>query len=166
MINKIVTTIAIVMAIALCGPGSGWSDASQKIQLTATAQVEVESVDEEGRRIKKQVPAEKVVPGTEIIFTIGYHNPADQDAEQVVITNPIPEQVRYQNKSVFGEKTHVTFSVDNGNNFDRPDNLFITDATGKRFPVQPDDYTHIRWKLQDPVPPKATGQVGFRAILQ
>ena len=166
MINKIVTTIAIVMAITLCGPGSGWSDASQKIQLKATAQVEVDSFDEAGRRIKKRVPAEKVVPGTEIIYTIAYHNPADQNAEQVVITNPIPEQMRYRNQSAFGEKARVTFSVDNGESFDLPKNLYLTDATGRRFPAQPDDYTHIRWKLQETIPPQATGQVGFRAILQ
>jgi uncharacterized repeat protein (TIGR01451 family) len=164
MFNKIVITI--IMAITLCGPGSGWPDASQKIQLKATAQVEVESVDEAGRRIKKRVPAEKVVPGTEIIYAIAYHNPADQNADQVVITNPIPEQMRYRNQSAFGEKARVTFSVDNGANYDLPQNLYITDATGKRIPAQPDDYTHIRWKLQVPIPPGASGQVGFRAILQ
>jgi uncharacterized repeat protein (TIGR01451 family) len=166
MMYEIVTTTAIIMAIALCGPDSGWSDTSQKIQLKATAQVEVERVDEAGRRIKKQIPAEKVVPGTEIIYTIAYHNPADQNAEQVVITNPIPEQMRYRNQSAFGEKALVTFSVDDGENFEPPENLYVTDATGRRFAAQPDDYTHIRWKLQAPVPPRASGRVGFRAILQ
>jgi uncharacterized repeat protein (TIGR01451 family) len=166
MINKLVKTITIVMAIMLCGPGSGWSDASQKIRLTASAQVEVESVNEAGRRVKRRVPAEKVVPGTEIIYTIAYHNPADQNAEQVVITNPIPEQMRYRNQSAFGEKALVTFSVDNGQSFDLPKNLYVTDATGRRFAAQPEDYTHIRWKLQDPIPPQASGQVGYRAILQ
>jgi uncharacterized repeat protein (TIGR01451 family) len=164
MFNKIVITI--IMAITLCSPGSGWSDASQKIQLKATAQIEVESVNEAGRRIKKRVPAEKVTPGTEIIYTIAYHNPADQTAEQVVITNPIPEQMRYRHQSVFGEKVRVTFSVDGGESFDLPQNLYVTDATGRRFPAKSDDYTHIRWKLQDPIPPRASGQVGFRAILQ
>jgi hypothetical protein len=56
--------------------------------------------------------------------------------------------------------------VDNGESFDLPENLYVTDATGRRFPAQPDDYTHIRWKLQKLIPPQASGQVGFRAILQ
>jgi hypothetical protein len=84
----------------------------------------------------------------------------------VVITNPIPEQMRYLNQSAFGEKALITFSVDNGESFDLPGNLYVKDATGRRFAAQPDDYTHIRWKLQNPIPPQASGQVGFRAILQ
>jgi uncharacterized repeat protein (TIGR01451 family) len=161
-----VLTIAAIMAITLCGLSAGWCDASQKIQLKASAQVEVERVDEAGRRIKRRVPAEKVVPGTEIIYTIAYHNPADHNAERVVITNPIPKQMRYRNLSAFGQKALVTFSVDNGESFDLPENLYVTDATGRRFAAQPDDYTHIRWKLQTLIPPQASGQVGFRAILQ
>lgn len=156
---------AIIMAIALCVTATGWSDTSSQIQLEATAQVEVITVDE-GRHIRKLMPAERVIPGTEIICTIVYHNPTDQIAEHVVITNPIPEQIRYRNQSVFGEKTRVTFSVDNGQSFDLPNNLFLTDTTGRPFPAKPDDYTHIRWKLQDPILPQASGQVGFRAILQ
>jgi uncharacterized repeat protein (TIGR01451 family) len=157
--------MAIVSLIALTNPASGWSDGAQKIRLSATAQIEMSAVDEAGRHVKKRISAQKVVPGTEIIFTITYHNPTDQRVDQVVITNPIPKEMRYQNQSAFGEKTRITFSADKGQHFDLPENLFFLDSAGKRYPVQSDDYTHIRWKLDEPIPPQASGQVGFRAIL-
>ena len=163
---RIIIATAIVSLIALTNPAIGWSDPTPRILLKATAQVEVTAVDDAGSSVKKRIAADQVVPGTEIIFTITYHNPADQSAEQVVITNPIPKEMRYQNLSAFGNNTHVTFSVDSGQNFDLPENLFLIDPAGKRYPVQPNDYTHIRWKLQKPIPPQASGQVGFRAILQ
>ena len=163
---KLFTAMALVSLIALANPATCRSDGTPKIQLNATAQVEVSAVDEAGRHVKKRISADKVVPGTEIIFTITYHNPTDQRADQVVITNPIPKEMRYQNLSAFGQKTRVTFSADKGQRFDLPENLFFMDSAGRRYPVQSDDYTHIRWKLQEPIPPLASGQVGFRAILQ
>lgn len=166
MTNKLIPATVIITAIALCAAATGWSDTSPQIQLEVTAQVEVVIVDDEGSHLKKLMPTEKVLPGTEIICTVIYHNPTDQTAEHVVITNPIPEQIRYQNQSVFGEKARVTFSVDNGQSFNLPQNLYLTDATGRPVPAKPDDYTHIRWKLQDPLPPQASGQVGFRAVMQ
>jgi hypothetical protein len=166
MIQKKLLITAIITAIALCGTVSGWSDTSQSLQLNTTMQVEVDRVDDQGRRIKKRVPAEKVIPGTEIICTIAYQNSADRNVGQAVITTPIPQQMHYRSRSAFGEKARVTFSVDNGQSFDSPENLYLTDATGRRFAAQPDHYTHIRWKLQDPIPSRASGEVGFRAILR
>jgi hypothetical protein len=166
MIRKQITIIAIILTIALCSSVTGWSDTSHHIELNTTLEIEVDNVDDKGRCTKKRIPAETVVPGTEIICTIAYHNTADQNTVQAVITSPIPEQIRYQSQSAFGEKTRVTFSVDDGQSFELPQNLYKADASGRRFPAQPDDYTHIRWELQDTIPALASGQVGFRAILK
>lgn len=166
MIRKQITIITTIIAIALCSTVTGRTDTSHHVELKTTLEIEVEHLDDEGQRTKKRIPAQTVVPGTEIICTIAYQNSADQNAEQVVITTPIPEQIRYQDQSAFGQKARVTFSVDNGESFDLPQNLYLADASGRRSPAQPDHYTHIRWKMQAPIPARASGQVGFRAILK
>lgn len=161
---RTLTVMSITMAIALVLHSLGWADTRPKIKLSAQAEVEVKVLNEEGRSIIKRMAARKVIPGTEVIYTIAYHNPANQTAEGLVITNPIPKQMHYRTESVFGSE--AIFSVDNGHSFDRPENLYTIDATGNRYPAKPSEYTHIRWQLQEPVPPQATGKVGFRAVLQ
>jgi hypothetical protein len=166
MMRKQITTIAIILTITLCSAVTGWSENTDHIKLKSRLEIEVDNVDDQGQSTKKRIPADIVVPGTEIICSIAYHNSADQNTDRAVITSPIPEQIRYQNQSAFGEKTRVTFSVDNGESFDLPQNLYLTGTTGTSFPAQPDDYTHIRWELQDSIPALASGEVGFRGILK
>lgn len=161
---RALTIMSILMAMALILHTISWADTTQQIQLQALAEVEVEATDKDGRKFTKLVPAEKVIPGTEIIYTITYHNPADRPAERLVITNPIPREMQYRPESAFGSE--ATFSVDNGKRFDRPENLYLLDANGKRNPAKTHQYTHIRWQLAGSLDPQASGRVGFRAVLQ
>lgn len=158
----------LVMAgtMLLSSYSPGWSRNGRGVELKATAEVEVQTPDAEGRPVLKQVPAEKVLPGTPIIYTIYYRNTDDQPAEHMAITNPIPEHMRYDAESAYGLKTAITFSVDGGKTFDRPDNLRVLDQKGKTVPARPADYTHIRWTLEYPIAPQASGHVGFRAVLE
>ena len=161
---RTLTIMSIIMAMALMLHTISWADNGLKIQLNAVAEMEVKAMDTEGRTVTKRVPAEKAIPGSKIIYTITYHNPADHPAELLVITNPIPQQMHYRSKSAFG--SGAVFSMDNGHSFDRPENLYLLDATGNRYLTKPSQYTHIRWQLQKPVRPQASGRVGFSAILQ
>lgn len=161
---RTLTIMSILMAMALILNTISWADAGQQIQLNASAEMEINATGADGGVITQRVPAEKVLPGTEIIYTITYHNPADRPAERLVITNPIPLQMQYKTESAFGPG--ATFSVDNGQSFDRPEHLYMLDAAGKRHPAKPDQYTHIRWQLEQPVRPLTSGRVGFRAVLK
>ena len=72
----------------------------------------------------------------------------------------------YTQNSARGKGTKITFSIDGGKTYDAPAKLFIFDASGRKFPARPQDYTHIRWSFGDPLLPGAKGEVSFRAILQ
>lgn len=156
--------IAGIMLASLYTPA--WCQGGQGVQLTASAEVEVKIPDAHGRLVVRRIPAEKVLPGSRVIYTIHYSNTGNLPAERVAITNPIPEHMRYQAESAFGFKAAVTFSIDGGKTFDRPDKLFILDQTGKSLPANAADYTHIRWTLEQSIAPQATGQVGFMAALE
>jgi len=154
------------IVIVLVALTAVWAYAQGQIQLTSVAEVEVERFNQEGKKEVQRVKASKVLPGNEVIFTTYYENTSEEVAENAVITNPVPEHMIYTENSARGEGTRITFSVDGGKTYDAPAKLFIFDASGRKFPARPQDYTHIRWTFGDPLQPGAKGEVSFRAILQ
>ena len=94
------------------------------------------------------------------------HWKVSEPADKVVISNPVPEHMLYQEGSAAGEDTDIAFSVDNGTTYDVPEKLTIVDDDGKERPAKGADYTHIRWTLQKSMAPEEKGLVTFRAQLK
>ena len=90
----------------------------------------------------------------------------EDTAENINITNPVPEHMIYQENSASGEDTDITFSVDGGETYSKPEDLNITDENGNRRPAENSEYTHIRWTLQKPLTPEENGYVSFKAQLE
>ena len=105
--------------------------AAADIRLKAVAEVEVTVVNDKGETEVKQVPAAKVVPGTEVIYTITVSNLGDQAADSVVVTDPIPENTTYVDRSAFGAGTKITFSVAGGKSYDLAGKLKVKDDAVK-----------------------------------
>ncbi len=160
------STLIIWMALVIALPAVALAQSRGHIQLTSKAQIEKEVFDTEGRKEVKRMPATKVVPGSEVIFTTAYENVSKETAEKAVITNPVPEHMIYSENSARGAGTRITFSIDNGQSFNVPPKLFVVDAAGRKFPARSEDYTHIRWQIRKPLPSGAKGEVSFRAILK
>jgi uncharacterized repeat protein (TIGR01451 family) len=156
----------IWMAVLLTLPAVGRAQFNGHIQLASVAEIEKEVFNEEGRKEIKRMPAAKVVPGHEVIFTTTYKNVSKEKAEKAVITNPVPEHMLYKENSASGMGTRITFSIDHGKSFNIPVKLFVLDAAGRKYPARPQDYTHIRWEISNPLQPGAKGEVSFRAILK
>ena len=159
-----VLLIGIALLVAM--PLSAWAQAKGHIQLQSVAEVEQEVMNAEGKMEIKRMPAAKVIPGTEVIFTQRYKNVSKESAENAVITNPIPGHMLYKEGSAQGEGARITYSVDNGQSYNIPAKLFVYDAAGRKFPARAKDYTHIRWTFTRPLPSGGTGEVSFRAILE
>jgi uncharacterized repeat protein (TIGR01451 family) len=136
------------------------------IELKTLAEIEVEVVTEEGEKEIQRVDASKVIPGDEVIYTIHYANTGTEPAENIVITDPIPEHMLYLDGSAAGEGAIVTFSVDDGKSFDVATNLKVPADDGGERPARASDYTHVKWTLEGDVEPEASGFVTFRAQLQ
>ncbi len=164
--KKIALTVLCFILTNFVSAHTLWAQKKTDIDLKAVAEIEVQTVDEDGKKQIKRVPAVKVIPGEEVIYTIYYTNIGQKMTENVVITNPVPEHMRYKDSSASGDGTLIVFSVDDGKTFAAPENLIVRDATGKEFPAVASDYTHIRWILQSSLPSNAEGQVSFRAILE
>jgi uncharacterized repeat protein (TIGR01451 family) len=160
-------TLVLLATLAVLTLSSAFAaEKESAIELRTSAQIEVEVVTEDGGKEIQRIEAAKVIPGDEVIYTIHYANKGRQPAGNIVITDPIPEHMLYQDGSASGEGAMVTFSVDDGKTFDVADNLTVTGEDGSQRPAGPSDYTHIKWMLEGELEPEMAGFVTFRAELQ
>lgn len=121
--------------------------------------------DDNGIEQTRLVEAASVLPGEEVLFTVTYTNIGDQAAEDVTITNPIPDHMSYVDDSATGDNTSVTFSVDGGETYGAPQDLQVTDALGAESPAIAKDFTHVRWVVDSDVASGASGTVQFSAVV-
>lgn len=161
---KAIALLAVLMVLTFSSAVVAEKDAV--VELKTLAEIEVEVVTEDGEREIQRIEAAKVIPGDEVIYTIHYANVGPEPAENIVITDPVPEHMLYQDGSASGEGASVTFSVDDGKTFDVAKNLMVPAEDGSERPAAPSDYTHVKWTLEGELEPDEAGFVTFRAQLQ
>jgi uncharacterized repeat protein (TIGR01451 family) len=112
------------------------------------------------------VPADRVVPGDEVFYTLEIRNTGSRPLPPPTVDFPIPEHMRYIANSAVGAGAEVSYSVDGGHTFDRPENLSVVPADGDARPATATDYTHIRWRLKHALQGKAMALARFRAVVK
>ncbi len=157
---------AVILFSALVSTSAAGAQAKGNIELKSIAEIEVEEFNEEGKKEIMRIPAAKVIPGDEVIFSNHYTNVSRDTLDKVVITNPIPEHMLYKENSATGDDTEITYSIDGGKTYDRPENLKKVGIDGKEYQATSTDYTHIQWRVVKPVPLEGKGNVEFRAQLK
>lgn len=135
------------------------------LNVTTTVQKQEVTVNESGETETRLVAASSVVPGESVIYTITFQNISDEPAQNVVITNPIAEDLTYVDGSAFGPGTNIQFSTDGGQNFAAADELTVTEDGASR-PAGPDDFTHVRWVMKNDLAVGAQGTARFTAVLK
>ncbi len=135
------------------------------LNVTTTVQKQEVTVNDSGEAETRLVAADSVVPGESVVYTITFQNISDEPAANVVITNPISEDLTYVDGSAFGPGTVIQFSTDGGQNFAAADELTVIDE-GVSRPAGPHDFTHIRWVMQNELAVGAQGTARFTAVLK
>ena len=110
---KTLLNAVLVLAVTL---GASASNAQERGHLNVKTVVLTEevTVDDNGERQTRLVDASKVVPGDEVIYTVTFANTSDEPAGNVVITNPLADEMTYVVGSAFGPGSDIVFSVDGG----------------------------------------------------
>src|SRR5262245_37356357 len=127
-----------IASLFACGfSGQALAQAEACIQLTTTAQVEKEVVGEKGEKKKVLVPAGKVVPGTEVIWTVRANNVCKQASNNVTINNAVPEHMTLVPSSATGLGSQVTYSLD-GKTF-APAGKLMVQQDGSARPARADE---------------------------
>ena len=93
-----------------------------------------------------------------------FSNIGDEPVENVVITNPLPEQLTYINGSAFGPGADIVFSADGGKTFGKPGELTVS-KEGEQRVAGASDFTHIRWVMAGDIAAGSQGISRFRARL-
>lgn len=134
--------------------------AADGLKLSNAVFQEVQVTAADGTITHKTVSATNVVPGTEVIYVISYDNTGGPAAENVVITNPIPVDLRYVDAQ--GAPAVSGVSVDHGKSFAALASLTVPGADGKPRAAQAADATDLRWVI-DKLPSGGKGSVSFKA---
>ena len=122
------------------------------LNVTTTVQKQEVTVNDSGETETRLVAADSVVPGESVVYTITFQNISDEPAANV-------------DGSAFGPGTVIQFSTDGGQNFAAADELTVIDD-GVSRPAGPDDFTHIRWVMQNELAVGAQGTARFTAVLK
>ena len=154
---------ALMMAILVLA--SMVVNAQSHLDISTTVLKEEQFVNDDGETDKRLIAADVVVPGETVIYTITFRNVSDEAADNVVITNPIADDLVYVAGSGFGPGTKIEFSVDDGASFGAAEDLKIEENNVLRQ-AEPRDFTHIRWVMQNNLAAGAQGTARFAAVLE
>jgi len=160
MYKKILFLIVVVFGATALSAQQG------SLELKTIAEKQEIVVDAEGNRKTRLVPVATAVPGDEIVYTITFTNISDEAADNVRVTNPIPEQMAFIPGTAFGPGADVMFSVDGGATFAVPEELTIDDPEAGPRVAASDEYTHVRWTLKTSLDAGARGFARYRAKLR
>jgi len=164
MLTAAVLAGGAFIALALASEAA----AAGKIEVKIAAQVPVKTSDASGKKTTKMVDAAiaKVIPGDVVTYTITYTNTGDDAVKEVIVTNPVPPEVEYIEKSASGKDSVMTFSIDGGNTYDVPTKLEVKDKDGKTRRAKASEYTNIKWTLKGSLAPGKGGSVAYRAKIK
>jgi uncharacterized repeat protein (TIGR01451 family) len=121
--------------------------------------------DADGKRRVQRIPAASVTSGSEVVYEVGYSNTGPKPM-QVIITNPLPEDLVYQSYAARSVGAQLEVSVDQGRSFGPLDKLLIAGTDGTKRAATAADITHVRWKTARPIKPGEAGYVSLRARLR
>jgi uncharacterized repeat protein (TIGR01451 family) len=138
---------------------------SAGFSVRAIAEVEVPALNGE-RETVKLAAADRVVPGDQVIYTLEIRNQGAMALPPPRVDYPIPEHMRYLDDTAAGPGAQITFSVDGGRTFARPESLKVVGPDGQRHPATAADYTHIRWQLKNILKGRSVAFARFRAVVK
>jgi uncharacterized repeat protein (TIGR01451 family) len=135
--------------------------------LTAKQTVEKEVVvrNADGTESASRMPADVVVPGERVVYTVSFTNDDVQPAQNFVMTQPVPEEVTYIEGSAEKPGAELSVSTDGGNSFS-PRGAATVLRDGERVRATASDITHLRWKIVTPLAPGGNDSVAYKAVLK
>jgi len=163
MIDRTLKLIAAAALLACGFATHALAESQGCVAVKTTAEIEKEVVDDKGQKSRVLVPAGKVIPGTEVIWTVTAANSCKQASERVTIDNPVPAHMTLVPGSAFGPGSDVSYSVD-GKTFGPADKLTVQE-NGATRPARADELKYVRWQLKSSLQPGAIAFGRFRAVL-
>lgn len=138
----------------------------QQVETELIAEVRSEIESGPHRGLARFIPATVLSQGEVVYYTLKIKNPTAVYMRDVSVNQRIPLNTIYVADSAAGPGAHVEFSVDGGVTYAPKHELTRLGPDGKQVPIEADEYTHIRWRLRNPLAPGAVALARFRAVFQ
>ncbi|MDB6083716.1 MAG: hypothetical protein JWN43_1597, partial [Gammaproteobacteria bacterium] len=155
---------AALCALGLASAASGQAT-SRALVVKVLAEVETRAL-QDGHEVVRLEPAERVVPGDQVIYTLEIRNIGSTAVREPTVIKPVPAHMAYVADSAAGPGAEVSYSVDGGRSFDRPENLRVMGEEGRQRLAKDKDYTHIRWILRNSLKSNSVAFARFRAVVR
>ncbi len=165
LINGLLLATGLLAGAVSAAPASKAAAATPSIEISTVMQKVFTTTDAKGAQHKQAGPVDKVVPGDELVYSFPTHNVGKQPATDVVVTNKVPEHMTYVPGSADGQGAEVSFSIDGGKTWGKPEELTVHADNGTTMTAQAKDYTNIRWVIKQ-VAAGDTVVVSYHAVLQ
>ena len=133
--------------------------------MKAIAEVET-PVMQNGRGSTKLKPANLVVPGDRVIYTLEIRNAGASVVHAPWVAYAIPAHVMVVPDSASGPGAEVSYSADGGRTFERAENLRVAGGDGRPRAAKPEEFTHIRWQLHHDLKANSVAYARFRAVVK
>lgn len=158
-------TLGLIITLPLISQTPVWADFSPvnqviaqvspqptvRLNLTAAKKTIVVTTGEQEQVQWSSLDNGTVVnPGDILRYTVSSENPGTTVANNLTITQPIPEQMVYElNTATTQNQAEIVYSIDNGESFVAEPTISIETEEGAIIeqPAPPETYTHIRWKF-------------------
>lgn len=133
-------------------------------QLAVRVVAEVQTrVSDHGSQYTQMAPADKVVPGDLVYYTLEVRNEGTGSLPSPGVVQGVPPHMVYVANSASGPGCEITFSVDGARSFERPDRLKVTLPDGTQRAALARDYTHVRFRMASLVKAHSIVFMRFRA---
>ena len=157
---------AALLALGLAGLSSAQGQPAGGVEITIADELVLpEGDDRLGKPQRDESGSLITRPGDVILYTLAALNGGIEPAYDVEIVDPIPQGAEYVLKSAGGESMTVTYSIDGGN-FYQPEPILFDfrrpDGVIEQRPVPGAQYTHIKWRMDRPIPPGSRVTATFR----
>lgn len=159
MIAKPAIIAAIVAAASAAAPAFA---GSTPVELTSSVFVERQVVNADGRKAVVLEKPNMVTPGDSLVFIVKYRNAGSTAANNIVVTNPMPNAVAFNGTS---DGTELV-SVDGGKSWGTLPSLSVTGPDGKPRAARMADVTHVKWNVNQVLTAGAEGKLVFRGIVK
>ena len=158
LLAQLLSTVQAQGALKSAAPKGGC------IELTTVAQQDKSVTAADGTVTKKYVPATRIVPDAEVVWTTSARNLCKKPAENVVIDQPVPEHMIFVADSTSGTDAQVTLATNGGEFMPAKDLTVSVDGVVRHAGAA--DVRHVRWTLNKAVAPQTTVTVRYRATVQ
>ena len=141
------------------------SAAAGGLVATQTIERQVRVSQSDGEVVIRWEPAGRASPGDHLRYSMTWRNETGQAADNVVLSVPVPAEMKYLENSASADGVLVTYSADGGASFAPRGSLTIS-ADGATRSALSEEITHLRWSFVDAIPPDTEGVLRFSAVLK